>query len=426
LAERRPLPAAPRVETAALAPLSRFVIHVQAPIAALSSALSSRIPQRLAEARGVRLGLAGVLNYEVTRGSLSVSVSERGLVVQAPVRAHAEACSNARCYASCEPEALVRVEVPLKLRADYRFEEAQVSVSFTRGCKVRALGGLLTVDLTPTLKAQLLPELARVSKAIDRELPDVRAEVEKAWSELSVARALPLGGCMVLQPSGIVQGPMTPSAPSASEAIHARFALLARPELRTRCAEAPPATPLPPLQFDPALPEQGRVTLGLVMPLESLERAFETAGPLEVSKSRFRIAQASVASAGRKVEADLTLQGDTCGRVGLRANLDFSGDGLFIGLLQSELAVGEWARLAQSSLAVSPFVDALASAPRLVPSLSVVGIREALPALAASLSDRQTEVSAKVSSVRASGAIARGTNLVAWVEAHGSLFVKRK
>ena len=53
--------------------------------------------------------------------------------------------------------------------------------------------------------------------------------------------------------------------------------------------------------------------------------------------------------------------------------------------------------------------------------LSVSGFRDSAPTLAAALSQRGVKVSAKVASTRAAGAAARGDELVAWLEAHGSV-----
>jgi hypothetical protein len=51
-------------------------------------------------------------------------------------------------------------------------------------------------------------------------------------------------------------------------------------------------------------------------------------------------------------------------------------------------------------------------------------LREAPPALAALFSDPMFSLSARVSSLRAAGAAARGQQLVAWVEARGSLLLE--
>ena len=216
----------------ALAPPSRLIVEARLPLARLTSELERNVAPRLAEGRGVKLGPAGVLHYSVDRGAFSLSIADGQLVVETPLHGRAEACKGRRCYAACEPRALVRAAIPLWLRPDYRFDRSRIALEFTKGCKVRALGGLLTVDVTPMLKSRVAPELERVRREIDSRLPDVKADVERAWRQLSTPRALPLVGCVVIEPVGLVQGPMQESRSMA----HARFALLARPELRTDCA----------------------------------------------------------------------------------------------------------------------------------------------------------------------------------------------
>src|SRR6188508_3555985 len=139
---------------------SQLVVHGEAPLSTLSLALEQRIQKRLAEGR-FGIGPGGTVSYSVERGALSLSVTTTSLVIEAPVSARAEACRGQSCYASCEPQAVVQASVPLLLRPDYRFEPSAISLKFTRGCKVRALGGLLTIDVTPTLESELRPELAK-------------------------------------------------------------------------------------------------------------------------------------------------------------------------------------------------------------------------------------------------------------------------
>src|SRR6185295_11678214 len=115
-----------------------------------------------------------------------------------------------------------------------------VTVAFTRGCQVRVLGGIVTVDVTPTIQAQMGPALHGVEQQIDARLPKPRPEAERMWKELSTPRPLPLGACIVVSPRGIVQGPVSGSPGS----LRARFGLVAYPEMRTRCGDQPPPSPL--------------------------------------------------------------------------------------------------------------------------------------------------------------------------------------
>ena len=282
------------------APQSQLVVHAELALSPLKRTLEERVPKRLGEGR-VRIGPGGTVTYSVERGALSLRVTRGALLVEAPVRARAEACRGNDCYASCEPEALVVAEVPLMLRSDYRFEKTSVSLSFTRPCKVRALG-VLTLD-APHARS-MSPELGK-SPVRSTASGQLAARLA-GWVELSAPRPLPLGGCLVLQPFGIVQGPVSASAVT----LGARFAVQLRPELRASCGDEPAAAALPPLQTDAALPEEGAVRLGMVTPLASLARAFESAEPAQASGKRLRVAQAEVTARGSDVDVQLALTGD--------------------------------------------------------------------------------------------------------------------
>jgi hypothetical protein len=422
LKPRQAEPAPPLTSAAArTAPVSQIVVHLQHELAPIASILEGRVQKRLADGQ-FRIGPGGTVTYSAQRGALSLSVTRSALVVETPVQAQAQACRGESCYASCTPEAVVRAEVPLLLRADYGFEPARVSLRFTRGCKVRALGGFLTIDVTPTLQSELEPQLANVARLIDRQLPNLRAEVEKGWAQAAAPRELPLGACFVLEPQGIVQGPLEPS----TEILQARFALLGLPELRTRCGTAAPAAPLPPLRRDAALPPEGVVHFGMVTALSDLARGFQAAPPAALREQSLRVSRAEVTARGSDVTSELTLSGSVCGTVALDARLEFEGDGRYIGIAARGWPRGESERIAAEGLQPTELANMLAKMPRVAPLLSAPALRAAALMLAAELSHPPVSVSATVSSSRAAGAVARGDDLVAWLEARGSLLVTRR
>jgi hypothetical protein len=82
--------------------------------------------------------------------------------------------------------------------------------------------------------------------------------------------------------------------------------------------------------------------------------------------------------------------------------------------------------LASSRLDPVRVTQALASTPHVTPLLSVSAFRDTAPRLASALSQPSVDVSATVSSTRAAGAIARGDQLVAWLEARGGLWLKAR
>jgi len=421
LAPRAVPRAASPLVAASEAPPSRLIVEARLPLARLTAELERAVALRLAEEPGVKIGPAGMLRYSVDRGAFSVSAAGDQLVIEAPLHARAEACSGRRCYAACEPGGLARVELPLWLRSDFRFDSSRVSLELTRGCKVRALGGLLSVDATPLLRSAIAPQLERVRREIDERLPDLRGDVERAWRQLSLPRSLPLAGCLVVAPLGLVQGPMVQSG----DVLQARFALLARPELRSACSSAPEASaPLPALAADPSLPAEDVVTLGMEVPLTSLARAFESATP--EAGVAVRVASAKVEARGPRITAELALLGELCGLVALDAEPAFGGDAGELTLTGGELDALDSTRVRAAGVAPARLAQQLTRLPRFPPPLSLFLLRAAPPALASLFSDPEFALRTRVSSLRAAGASARGEQLVAWVEARGSLLLEPK
>lgn len=396
---------------------SHLVVHLSVPLARIAKELEGRVARQLAPQERVSLGPAGVLEYSLERGPLSLSVVRERLVVAAPVQGRAQACSGGRCYASCEPQGVARVELPLVLRPDYRFYPSRVSFEFTRGCKVRLLGGFLTVDVTASLRAELTRRLANAAREIDREIPDVRARLGRAYQELSRPRALPFG-CLTLQPEAVLQGVIEDS----THGLHARFALRARPELRQTCDAAPEGRALPELARDLSLPEQASAFLGMEVPLSNLARAFEQRSALVHPHAR--VAAARVDSAGGAVRARLTLAGAVCGPITVRGKPVFTDDGGAVRLLSAPMGRNERARLQAAGLDPRNISIDLTNAVRVSTPVSLGALRAALPFLASALSSETLAVTPRVTLLRTAGVELREASLLARLEASGSLHVE--
>jgi hypothetical protein len=392
------------------------VVHVESPLASLRELLEQRIQPGLAQGR-FGIGPAGGVSYRAERGDLSLSVRGNQLVVETPVHARAEACRGTSCYASCEPEGVATALVPLLLRPDYGFDRAKVSLRFTRGCKVKALGGFLTVDVTPTLSSQLEPELAGVARRIDEQLHGLRESAAQLWDQLARPRELPFGGCLVLQPQRLIQGPLDDSSTS----LRARFAVLARPELRTTCGELSPPPPLPALDHDAGMPDQDRIMLGLVTPLDGLQAAFLRSEEISIEHRRMQVKESRVEPLGSDVIVELSLVGDLCGDVAFAATPSFAKDGASVGLSRPRWLPGERERVAALGIELEPLLRSLAAAPRLTPLLSATALESNAPALAQMLSTPNLDVSAKISRAQGARAMARDHQLLSWIAMLGRL-----
>ena len=371
-----PATAAPPPEDAAP---SRVVAHVTLPLAQIARELEARIPKRLAEERDRDIGVAGRLQITVDRGALAVTAQGESLVVRAPLRARAEACAKGRCYASCEPEAVATVTVPLRLTPGFAFAPSHAEIAMTRSCQVKALGGLLRVDVTPMVEKAARAELRRVEQEVDARLPKLRPQAERIWKELDRPMTLP-AGCVEAHPEGLVQGPST----AASDAVRLRFALAARPEIRARCAppSAPPR-PLPPLAFDAALPAEAEVAVALVSALSTTT----------------------------------LVRGVACGdgaKATVTPPLAWTEDGK--GVRATGFTLSEGAPTELASRLVREVV--------LLPLLPPEGLREAIPALAGALGDPTVDVRAQVAAVRPTSAFPRGEDLVASVRLRGAVEIR--
>ncbi|MBX3262403.1 MAG: DUF4403 family protein [Labilithrix sp.] len=400
---------------------SRLVAHVELKLATLTKELESKIGPRLAEERNKGIGIAGHLNYTVDRGPFSVAIEGDSLVVRTDVKARAEACRGRSCYASCEPQGRATATVPLRLTPEYRFAPSRVAFAFTRGCEVRALGGMVKIDVTPTIQSAIQPSLRRVEQEIDGELPPLRPQAERLWAEIGKSRSLPLGGCVVTNPRGIVQGP----AAGRPESLRVRFGLVAYPELRSRCGDVPAARPLPPLTHDPALPAEDDLVLALVSPLATSASGLEGSDPFDAGGARSRIARATAVPAGSLAQLDLGLRGEACGDLAVRSTLGWTEDGRSLRLVAPVFAKGERERVAGTTLAPDTIVRSLTAA-RFAPPVPPETLKELVPTIASSMSDPTLDVRAKVGRVQPLDVVLRGEDLAASVLVRGSVELKQR
>jgi hypothetical protein len=398
------------------------VTEVSLPLARVAGELDARVPRRVADDRGRSIGVAGHVNATVDRGPFTLAVAQGSLLVRTELRGHVEACASGRCYATCDPIAIATAEVPLRLTPSFQFSPSRVSVAFTRGCKVRALGGILRIDITPTIEALMGPALRRVEREIDGRLPQPRAQAERLWDELGAVRTLPLGGCVVVQPRRIVQGPTT----GVGTLLNARFALVADPEIRARCGEPSPKTPLPPLVYDARLPPEDDLVVAGVAPLASAVRSLAAAEPFDLGFARARITGASAAPGGPALDLDLSLSGEACGDVALRGPLAWAEDGETIRLASVELAPGEAARLEAAAIEPAAAARSIAMAARIAPALTPAALGAMIPELAGSLTDPSVDVKATVREAKPLAAFVRGEDLVATVRVRGSVAIAQK
>lgn len=389
-------------------PDSLIVVNAEFPLKKISSALEARAPKRVAEEKDHDIGMAGRLQYTVDRGKFSVAVDGDAIVVSLPLSAQVEACAKGRCYASCAPEAKATAKIPMKLGGDERLHVSEVKLDVTKGCSLRA--GFLNIDVTPTLRSELDKRRPQVMQAIDRELPDPRPQLNRVWAELEKPRPVPLGGCLVLSPESIVVGP----ASGTSTHARVRLGVHARPELRAECGEASLKKARPPIRAE-ALGESGDIHLATVVADETLRGAFISRSPVDLVPNRASTMNAS----GGAQSLVLTLSGDVCGDVEVRANGVTKVDETHIALRPSVLGGGEDARLAEASVSAAEFAQAIEQTPIRIP-IAPGDLKAILPDLAAALSDDSMALSAKVNEAELAGGALRANGLFAIVRLNAS------
>ena len=436
-------PAAPSAVShpAFAAPRSTLVVHAEVPLAGIRQALELKVPRRVAEERDHDLGAAGRLEYTVDRGPFTVRVDKDVLVVESHLQGRAQACAKGRCYAGCAPEARVFAKVPLRVGADYKLHSSEVRIDVTKGCEVRALGGLLTIDVTSTLKSALAAQSRTMQASLDRELPNLRPEATRLWTELGKRRELPLGMCVDLVPEEITQGPASGTAESA----RLTFGLLARPEVRVRCAGAAPAVaprepgtapglaapggpalprPLPPLRDDPSLGPIGDVHLAIVLRDDAAARALASA-PDPVDFGGSRRARIRRASGDLPSGILLELTGEICGDARMTASGVAWSDAQSLHLTGAVSTPGEGERLALAALDPARLAAAVERAPIPLP-IAVSALGTTLPEIARGMSDDKLEVTATVESAQPESAGLRGVDLVGVALLRGAVTLRAK
>lgn len=416
-------PAAPSAAPVPAGPLaidpSTLVVHVEVPLAAVRSNLEAKVGRRVAEEKDHDIGAAGRLEYTVDRGPFTASIQGDALVLETPLHGHARACAKGRCYAGCDPEMKAVARVPLRLGADYKFRPSAVRVDVVRGCEVRALGGLVTVDATPALRSKLAQESRRIEQQIDRELPDLRPEAERLWGALGKVQTLPLGACAVVRPEGVVQGPPGGTADLA----RLRFGLIARPEMRARCGEAPKAAPLPALRDEPSLPDAGEVSIASSLATEAPGIAVETSvTDVDLGRGHARARRTSGGASALVVG----LGGDVCGDLAVgAAGAAWTDDAKAVHLVGVTPLAGEAERAAPGGVDPAALARAVERAPIPV-ALGPAELKTLVPDLVKGLSDDRVVVSAAIAEARPGPAGVRGGDVVAVVRARGSLTVRAK
>ena len=231
------LPEAP----AARPPRSRVSVELVASRSRIESELAAQIPKELAADSGQPIGAPGRLSYRVTRGALALSVEHDSVVLSTNVLVNVAVCKPlgpfCPVYGTCAPELLARGAVPLLIGQDYSLPKSQVNIVVTRPCVIAGY------DATPRLERIASQQAQAIERQINRRLPRLRPQVERAWHTLASPIELDDRTCLRIVPDQVVQS--SPRLDSKQLAV--RFAVLGELHLLRPCGETETEMQMPPL-----------------------------------------------------------------------------------------------------------------------------------------------------------------------------------
>jgi hypothetical protein len=277
--------------------------------------LEAQVPARVAEEHGRDIGAAGRLTLTIDRGPFRFAVEQGKLSVLTDLTAHAQVCKplgGLGCvqYASCDPTAVARASVPEALTKEARFAPSSVTIDIGRRCVVTALN----IDVTPIVEQEARAETKKVEERIDRALPDLHGEAERAWHTLEREMPLRQGACVALHPRELVQGPSRVDG----DRLVVRLGVNASPLVTMPCPPAPPETPLPPLRFDPTLSDTFALHVPVARTPDALAASWESAlkgKTLAAGGGAVRIESMQAALAAEAIALDVGVSGPACGSV---------------------------------------------------------------------------------------------------------------
>lgn len=384
------------------------------PVSSVVRELERSVPKRVAQERDRSIGMAGRLEYEVDRGPFSVALRGADLEISAPLFVNARACAKGSCYAGCRPEARAVVLVPLEVGPDYRLGPSRVELPVTRECVVRALGGFVTVNLTPLVQSGINAERGKVKASVDSHLPDLRSDADALWRVLESPQALGPGRCLRVRPERLVEGP----AHLERDRVSVRIGLEARPTISSACDAPATAHPAPALAQDRALPEVSDVRLEVELDDASVARAVMGA------RVAFEDHPAQIRSVASEAQSwRFRFGGDACGDVDASSlSPSWSTDGQAVALGRVVLTDETKARLSGRGLDPAPVERSLDG--RIVPlGLDPAGLARALPLLAKTGAPDGVDVDVRVSAVRPGQIARQERGLVATLDVVGEAHV---
>jgi hypothetical protein len=299
-------------------PPSTVAIAVDVDLARIRQELESQVPRRLAEERDRDVGVAGRVTYSVDRGPFTVGMDRDRAVVSTDVNARAAICKplgpfGCPQYASCDPAARVRASIPLWLTPEYAFAPSSVAFDTTRRCLVTAAN----IDVTPMIEARARGETAKVQERVDRALPKLKKEVERAWTLLGTIVPAGKNGCLTLEPTAIVQGP----SEVRGDKLRVRLGVVSQPRVESPCNPGA-VKPLPPLGRAPDLGDAFVLDVPVRAATAEIERVLaeqlrEMDLPAGAGPARFAGGTAKPTAQGLLL--DLDVASPVCGTLGFLA-----------------------------------------------------------------------------------------------------------
>ena len=296
-------------------PISTIPFEVAIDLGDAKKALEAQVPMRIADEHGRDLGAVGKLTLTIDRSPFRFAIEGGRLVVKTDLTTHAQMCKPLGVfgcvqYASCDPTAVARASVAEALTPAARFSPSAVNIDFAERCVVTAFH----IDVTDMIDQAARGETKKVEQRIDRALPDLHAEAERAWRTLAKTMPLRQGACVALHPTTLVQG----RSRIEGEKLVVRLGVVASPSVSMPCAVADADSPLPPLRFDPALPDTFSLHVPVALTADALTSEWRgrlLGKTVSAGDDALRVTSVSVAIANGNVALDVGVGGSACGIV---------------------------------------------------------------------------------------------------------------
>jgi hypothetical protein len=174
---------------------SRVGMGAELGVAELTSLISQKVPETLAHEKNRSIGMAGRVDYTVTRGDIALHTTPEALQISMPLDGKIDVCKplGPFCpdYGHCKPKWDVKINVPTNYSEDPRLR-ARPSVELANRCVLQPVG----YDATSELERITHDQARQIKDRINGELGRVQGKLDDAWTQLAEPSHIAPGVCV--------------------------------------------------------------------------------------------------------------------------------------------------------------------------------------------------------------------------------------